>query len=80
MPASRPANSSSGSATGRFWRLVSRPRLRPIILESSLPVELLRIVQRVTAGTRLWKTEQDDVARELCDHFADGLTAGRSPQ
>jgi hypothetical protein len=60
--------------------LVSRTRLRPIILEASLPVELLRIVRRVAAGTRLWKAEQDDVAGELCDHFADGLTAGRTSQ
>src|SRR5579872_319885 len=60
--------------------LVRRRRLRPIILESSLPIELLHIAQHITAGTKLWKTEQDDVARELCDHFADGLTAGQTPR
>ncbi len=60
--------------------LLSQPKLRQLILDTTLPIILLKILQQVVRRTRLWKSEQDDVACELCAHFIDGLTAGQTAE
>jgi hypothetical protein len=59
---------------------LKRPRRRDAVLDASLPTSLLRIVRRVLQRTRLWPSEQDDVACELSAHFADGMAAGRTAE
>ncbi|HEY1784432.1 MAG TPA: hypothetical protein VGG30_02750, partial [Pirellulales bacterium] len=49
-------------------------------LLAALPQPLNVLIRRVTRQTRLWRIEQVDVARELADHFRDGLAAGRTPE
>jgi hypothetical protein len=60
--------------------LSARLDARREIVAASLPVPLDAVVWRVVSGTRLWRSEQVDVARELVVHFADGLSATRSPE
>lgn len=49
-----------------------------VLAASNLPAELKSIVQQVVDGSRLWRSEKGLVARELCAHFEDGITAGVS--
>src|SRR5262249_5982847 len=79
---------------GSLLRRVSNTRLRDVLrgrltatldihrmlAESGLPAPLAELVQVVVRGTRLWRGEKADVARELIAHFQDGLTKGESPQ
>jgi hypothetical protein len=51
---------------------------RSVIAAAELPVPLPSLIYTVIRGTRLWRSEKSDVARELIAHFADGLAAGRS--
>ncbi|HLJ10190.1 MAG TPA: hypothetical protein VKU82_03320 [Planctomycetaceae bacterium] len=60
--------------------LLQRPRVRNELLQAELPAPLVRLIAEVTARTRLWRRERDEVARELCAHFGDGLAAGRTSE
>lgn len=46
--------------------------------DATLPAPCEAVVRQVCASVRLWPGETNDVARELCAHFRDGLEAGRS--
>lgn len=50
-----------------------------MIARAELPAPLHALATEVVKRTRLWPGERADVARELCTHFADGLSAGRAP-
>jgi hypothetical protein len=54
-------------------------RWQAALREAGLPPELSDLTARVVRRTRLWPTEQTDVARELVGHFRDGLDAGATP-
>jgi hypothetical protein len=47
--------------------------------DSDLPIELQKLIQRVARRTRLRRSEQLDVARELITHFEDAIESGESP-
>ena len=53
-------------------------RLRDAISDLGLPRDLSAVVRRVVRRTRLWKSEQVALVRELAGSFADGLAAGRT--
>lgn len=55
-----------------------RHRWETIIDHAEIPPPLRDLTRRVVARTGLWPSERQDVARELCAHFADGLALGRS--
>ena len=59
-------------------RLSGRLDIRPVIAAAGLPAPLAGLVYQVARRSRLWHGEKVDVARELCAHFDDGLTAGQS--
>lgn len=59
-------------------RLTSRLSVRGVIHETGLPQPLADVVYCVCRKTRLWLVEQVDVARELAEHFQDGLAAGKT--
>jgi hypothetical protein len=86
-----PDSSSPESRPAMLWRLAKTPlgelvrgRVAPrltvgdAIAQAQLPAELATLTQAVVRGTRLWRAEQIDVARELAGHFRDGLEAGAS--
>jgi len=50
-----------------------------VILTAGLPGAIAALITDITKRTRLWRSEQTDVARELVAHFADGLEARRTP-
>ncbi|MCW5775175.1 MAG: hypothetical protein KIS87_01840 [Phycisphaeraceae bacterium] len=57
----------------------SRPGDATIAAESiGLPDGIADLIRRTVGGTRLWRSEQSEVARELASHFAEGLAAGRA--
>lgn len=63
---------------GGLLRRPSRAEIqRPL---DGLPPVLAEIVRRTLTRSRLWRSEQLDLARELAAHFADGLEAGRTPE
>lgn len=51
-------------------------RVQGVIVQADLPAPLADIVLRTTRATRLWPSEQHDVARELASHFREGLDSG----
>ncbi len=51
-------------------------RVQGVIAQADLPAPLADMVLRTTRATRLWPSEQHDVARELASHFREGLDAG----
>jgi hypothetical protein len=59
-------------------RLSARLDIRRDIAAANLPLPLSRLIYSVCRGTRLWRGEKSDVARELIAHFSDGLAAGSS--
>lgn len=61
-------------------RVTARLDLRRVIADCDLPQPAAALVYYVTRKTRLWHREQLQVAQELAGHFADGLSAGRSPE
>jgi len=63
---------------GTVARFLNRPRQRDAVCEAALPADLLRIVQQLVTRARLWPGERDEVTRELCAHFADGLAGGHN--
>lgn len=58
----------------------TRHRWEVVIDHADIPPPLRDLARRVVARTRLWPGERQDVARELCAHFADGLALGRSAE
>lgn len=50
--------------------------LEGMIADSDLPDPLADLVRRVAHRTRLKRSEQVDVARDLAEHFREGLAAG----
>jgi hypothetical protein len=63
--------------------LVGRRRLAPrasaALANADLPNEIKSQLALILRDTRLWPSEQVDVARELIAHFQDALAAGASP-
>ncbi|MEQ8786552.1 MAG: hypothetical protein RIC55_09650 [Pirellulaceae bacterium] len=59
-------------------RLTARLSVRGAVREAELPEALGEVVLGVTRRTRLWRIEQVEVARELAEHFHDGLAAGKT--
>ncbi|MCG3122453.1 MAG: hypothetical protein GIKADHBN_00841 [Phycisphaerales bacterium] len=49
---------------------------REVVARSGLPERLGEIVLGVASRCRLWRREREDVAKELCGHFLDGLASG----
>ncbi|MCH8006043.1 MAG: ATP-dependent RecD-like DNA helicase, partial [Planctomycetes bacterium] len=64
----------------RFKRAHPRPVAKRLVAEAELPQVLCATVLDVVKRTRLWRSENADVADELIAHFSDGLAAGRSAQ
>jgi hypothetical protein len=62
------------------WWVRGHTRFWPdTIDEAGLPDEVRGAVRRIVKQTRLWNHERVDVARELCNHAADALDAGKEP-
>jgi hypothetical protein len=61
-------------------RLFGPPAWKVRLREAHLPEPAAGVVRGVCVKAKLWKGETDDVARELCAHFRDGLDAGRSAE
>ncbi len=59
-------------------RVTGRLDLQRLLDSSPLPKSLRELVLAVVRRTRLRRLEQADVARELLEHFEDGLEAGAS--
>ncbi len=64
----------------RFRRAHRRPDAKRLVAEAQLPQVLCATVLDIVKRTRLWRSENADVADELIAHFSDGLAAGRSAQ
>lgn len=61
----------SRSAVKRMWREGTMAR-------EPLPEPLRALVNETVRKTRLYRSEKVDVARELYDHFSDGLRVGKT--
>lgn len=59
-------------------RTATRLDARQVVAAEAFPVAVETTILDVVKRTRLWRGEKADVARELCAHFRDGLSAGRS--
>lgn len=55
-------------------------KVESVIAQADLPTPLAAMVRTTTRATRLWPSEQRDVARELASHFREGLDAGVSAE
>jgi hypothetical protein len=67
------------SVRGKVLAWLRRPATwQRVVSASGLSERVSNEVATVVRRTRLWRREKADVARELCEHFADGLAAGRS--
>lgn len=53
---------------------------RQEIAASGLPTPIADVIYTVVKRSRLWRSEKLDVAKELINHFSDGLAAGRTPE
>ena len=51
-----------------------------VIAAANLPAALADLVRLVVRGTRLWRREKVNVARELVAHFEDGLATGANAE
>lgn len=51
-----------------------------VVAAANLPAALADLVRLVVRGTRLWRGERVNVARELVAHFEDGLATGASAE
>lgn len=63
----------------------ARPSAHPttpdqLLAASDLPAPIPARIAAIVRATRLWKSEQTDIARELIAHAHDALAAGQSPQ
>ena len=59
-------------------RVTGRLDLQQLLASSTLPETLRRLAAVVVRRTRLRRLEKMDVARELVEHFEDGIAAGAS--
>ncbi len=59
-------------------RLTASLDVEAFVAHSNLPPPVQTLLGEVTRRTRLWRSEKIDVARELADHFRDGLESGRT--
>ena len=59
-------------------RVTGRLDLQGLLASSTLPESLRKLVSGVVRRTRLRRIEKMDVARELIEHFEDGIAAGAS--
>lgn len=57
----------------------SRLDAKSLVAGAGLSLELCRTIWDVVRRTRLWRSEKVDVARELINHFEDGLEGGGNP-
>lgn len=53
-----------------------RTTVEEVLAASTLPIELKNVVRAVEGATKLWRSEKVLVAKELCAHFEDGISAG----
>lgn len=53
---------------------------RQEIAACGLPSPVAGIIYAIVQKTRLWRSEKLDVARELINHFSDGLATARTPE
>jgi hypothetical protein len=84
------AKAVSLSWWARFWKtpladlvrgqLTGSLDLRVAIAEAGLPLCLADLTRKVARHTRLSSREQVDVARELAQHFHDGLASGSAAE
>jgi hypothetical protein len=51
-----------------------------LIAAADLPDPVAQRIAAIVRATRLWKSEQSDIARELIAHAHDALSTGRSPE
>lgn len=51
-----------------------------LIAAADLPDPVAQRIATIVRSTRLWKSEQSDIARELIAHAHDALAAGRTPE
>jgi hypothetical protein len=61
-------------------RLTGRLGIGTVLSDAAFAEPLTDLIYRVARRTRLWRVERVDVARELVEHFRDGLAAGRTPE
>ena len=61
-------------------RVTGRLDLQGLLASSTLPESLRTLVSGVVRRTRLRRLEKMDVARELVEHFEDGIAAGASAE
>lgn len=63
-----------GRDTGPVPRTARAPHGWPHdVRAAGFPEPVTDLILRVVSGTRLWRRERQDVARELIAHFQDGL-------
>lgn len=63
----------------------ARPSAHPttpdqLLAASDLPAPIPARIAAIVRATRLWKSEQADITRELIAHAQDALAAGQSPE
>ncbi|MEX0728796.1 MAG: hypothetical protein WEB58_08480 [Planctomycetaceae bacterium] len=65
-----------------FWarRRLARQSVQEALTIFALPATLQAFVVDITKRTKLWRSEQIDVAKELAGHFRDGLESGVTPE
>ena len=61
-------------------RVTGRLDLQGLLASSTLPESLRKLVSGVVRRTRLRRIEKMDVARELVEHFEDGIAADASAE
>lgn len=61
---------------GRVGPTTGPRTVQSVLAAPNLPAPAADLIARVARRTRLWRSEQIDVATELVAHFADGLDAG----
>ena len=72
------ADTTAASAKSARTKRPTHPQ--QVILAAGLPGSIAALITDITKRTRLWRSEQTDVARELVAHFADGLESARPPE
>ncbi|VAX41655.1 hypothetical protein MNBD_PLANCTO03-617 [hydrothermal vent metagenome] len=68
----------AATTPARDWsrgRLTGRLDWKAVITGADLPEPIAALITRVVSRSRLWRMEKVDLARELCNHFTDGLHA-----
>lgn len=70
----------SGAIRRHSTRNAERDAWLGSIAATGLPRDLAVLVANVCRQARLWPSERDEVARELCDHFSTGLSRGETSE